>query len=248
MPPENGKFSCLETVHGKRRRCLNLARLFSYTVSNEKGLNMLKMISRVMFACVVGLFLATGAQAAKVKGMAITPEIEEAANKINAYFNSFQTMKGEFVQTSPQGRASRGVMHLSKPGKLRFEYEAPNPLLIASDGKWLTIKNKQKEKGDQVPLSSTPLRLIVSPKLNLLQEAAVVGFEQDGGFTTMALADKKGSLAGQIVLVFDDGRNELQQWIIIDGKGRRTTVELGNLEKDVKINPKLFQVTIKRNN
>ena len=64
--------------------------------------------------------------------------------------------------------------------------------------------------------------------------------------TTIALADKKGSMPGQIILVFDDARNELQQWIIIDGKGQRTTVELANLEKDVKINPKLFNVTIKR--
>jgi outer membrane lipoprotein-sorting protein len=215
----------------------------------KKGLDMLKMISRlmVMVALAAGFAFAPVAEAAKVKSLEMTPEIQAAAEKINAYFNSFQTMKGDFVQTSPQGRSSRGVMHLSKPGKLRFEYEAPNPLLIASDGKWLTIKNKVKERGDQVPLSSTPLRLIVSPKLNLLQEAAVVNFEQNGGFTTMGLADRKGSLAGQIVLVFDDTRNELQQWIIIDGKGQRTTVELGNLEKNVKMNPKLFQVTIKRN-
>jgi outer membrane lipoprotein-sorting protein len=215
----------------------------------KKGLDMLKMISRLMLvvAFAAGFAFVPAAYAAKVQGLQMTPEIQEAAQKINDYFNSFQTMKGDFVQTSPQGRASRGVMHLSKPGKLRFEYEAPNPLLIASDGKWLTIKNKVKERGDQVPLSSTPLRLIVSPKLNLLQEAMVVNFQQDGGFTTMALADRKGSMAGQIVLVFDDNRNELQQWIIIDGKGQRTTVELVNLEKDVKMNPKLFQVTIKRN-
>jgi outer membrane lipoprotein-sorting protein len=223
--------------------------VFSYIAFMKEGLNMLKMISRVMAILLVaaGFAMTPAALAAKVaKGVPVTPEIQEAAQKINDYFNSFETLKGDFVQTSPQGRASRGVMHLAKPGKLRFEYEAPNPLLIASDGKWLTIKNKVKERGDQVPLSSTPLRLIVSPKLNLLQEAVVVNFQQDAGFTTMTLADRKGSLAGQIVLVFDDSRNELAQWIIVDGKGQRTTVELGNLEKNVKINPKLFQVTIKR--
>ena len=186
------------------------------------------------------------AQAAKVNALEVTPEIQDAASRINAYFNSFQTLKGEFVQTGAKGRSTRGVMHISKPGKLRFEYEPPNPLLIASDGKWLTIKNKAKEKGDQVPLASTPMRLIVASKLNLLAEASVVQFEQVNGVTTMGLVDKKGSLAGQIYLVFDDTKNELLQWIIVDGKGQRTTVELSNLEKDVKINPKLFNVTINR--
>jgi outer membrane lipoprotein-sorting protein len=205
----------------------------------------LKMIAVVLALGVVSPVTTTFA-AKKVQSIAVTPEMEEAAGRINTYFNSFETMKGDFVQTSPRGRSSRGVMHLAKPGKLRFEYEAPNPLLIAADGTWLTIKNKDKEKGDQVPLSSTPLRLIVSPKLNLLKEAAVLNFEQDGGFTTFVLADKKGKMAGQIILVFDDNANELRQWIIVDGKGQKTTVELANLEKNVKINPKLFQVTINR--
>jgi outer membrane lipoprotein-sorting protein len=47
-------------------------------------------------------------------------------------------------------------------------------------------------------------------------------------------------------MVFDDGQNELRQWIIVDGKGQRTTVELTSVEKDVKVNPKLFNITINR--
>lgn len=213
-----------------------------------------KMLARMFRTVTLGVALAVGfspamlppAQAAKVNALAMTPEIQEAAARIDAYFNSFQTLRGEFVQTGAKGRSTRGVMHLAKPGKLRFEYEPPNPLLIASDGKWLTIKNKAKEKGDQVPLSSTPMRLIVAQKLNLLAETAVIQFEQLNGVTTLGLVDKKGSIAGQIYLVFDDNRNELLQWVIVDGKGQRTTVELSNLEKDVKINPKLFNVTINR--
>jgi outer membrane lipoprotein-sorting protein len=213
---------------------------------------MLKLKLRVVWvAVVVALFGMTQPFTAvqvfaKSQAMELSPEQLQSIDKINAFFNSFQTLRGEFVQTSPRGRATRGVMHLAKPGKLRFEYEPPNPLLIASDGKWLTIKNKAKEKGDQVPLSSTPLRLIVASKLNLTAEANVIGFEQNANMTTVVLADKKGSLAGQIILVFDETANTLQQWIIVDGKGQRTTVELTNLEKDVKLNPKLFNVTINR--
>ena len=182
----------------------------------------------------------------QVKSMVLSEDQIAAVKRIDAYLNSYQSLRGNFLQTSPRGRSSRGVMNILKPGKLLFEYEAPNPLLIASDGKWLTIKDKVKEKGDQVPLSSTPLRLIVSSKVSILAEAHVVGFEQTEGITTVALADKKGGLKGQIILVFDETKNELQQWIIVDGKGQRTTVQLVDLEKNVKINPKIFNVTINR--
>jgi outer membrane lipoprotein-sorting protein len=208
---------------------------------------MLKMILRFAFLTMaMGLMFISGANAAKLQAMQITPDIKASADRINAYFNSFQTLRGELVQTSPRGRSAKGVFFIAKPGKLRFEVEPPTPYIMASDGKWLTLTNKKMNKGDQFPLSKTPLRLLVSNKLDLLKEADVVGFEQNGGITSIALSDKKGSIAGQIVLVFDETQDVLQQWIIIDGKGQRTTVELGKLEKDVKINPKLFQITINR--
>jgi outer membrane lipoprotein-sorting protein len=160
--------------------------------------------------------------------------------------NSFITLQGEFTQISPKGNVSKGVMFISKPGKLRFEYSPPNPFLLVSDGKWVTLKNRAKEKGDQFPLSATPLRLVVSPKIDLLREANILGFEQADGITSVILEDREGTIGGQLVLIFDENQNQLQQWIIIDGKGRRTTVSLANLESGMKIDPKLFVVKIDR--
>ena len=106
----------------------------------------------------------------KIPTIQLTAEQQQSVNKISDYINSFQTLKSDFTQISPKGTASRGVLMISKPGKLRFEYAAPNPLLIVSDGRWLTIKDRVREKGDQFPLSATPLRLVVSPKIDLLAE------------------------------------------------------------------------------
>lgn len=178
--------------------------------------------------------------------LALSQEQVGAVQKINAYFNSFQSLRGDFTQISPRGQATRGVLLLSKPGNIRFDYAPPNPLLIVSDGKWLTIMNRAKQKGDQVPLKSTPLRLIVAPTIDLMEEANVLAFEQVDGLTTVALSDKKGSLGGHIILTFDETKDELQQWVVVDGKGRRTTVQFANLEKNVKIDKKLFLETIKR--
>jgi outer membrane lipoprotein-sorting protein len=195
-------------------------------------------------ALAVGSFAPS--EAAKAKAIQLTAEQTEAVERINAFFNSFKTMRGDFIQKSEKGRALKGVMFISKPGKLRFEFAPPTPLLIASDGKWVTFKNTQKEKGDQWPLSSTPFRFIVSPKLDLMKEAVVTRIEEVEGFTTVGFADKKGSLKGEIAMVYDETKGELSQWVITDNKGQRTTVILSNIEKDVRIDPKLFQVTIKR--
>jgi outer membrane lipoprotein-sorting protein len=207
-------------------------------------LKFLKFIVPLILAA--ALFQGTANAATKQAPIRLNAEQRASLNKINAYINSFTTLRGDFVQISDKGQSVKGVLMLSKPGKIRFDYAPPSPLLIVSDGKWLTIKNKVKERGDQVPLRSTPLRLIVAQKIDLFAETNVLAVEDVDGLTSVALADKKGAMGGHIVLIFDNLRNELQQWIIVDGKGRRTTVQFANLEKDVKLNQKLFLETINR--
>jgi outer membrane lipoprotein-sorting protein len=182
----------------------------------------------------------------KIPTIQLTAEQQQSVNKISDYINSFQTLKSDFTQISPKGTASRGVLMISKPGKLRFEYAAPNPLLIVSDGRWLTIKDRVREKGDQFPLSATPLRLVVSPKIDLLAETNVVAFESKDGITSVSLADRKDNLGGYITMIYDEAHNQLQQWVIVDGKGRQTTVQLANIETGGKFDPKLFIGVINR--
>lgn len=184
---------------------------------------------------------------AQAKALSLSSEQQEAINGISDYLNSFKTMQGEFTQVSPKGNLSRGVFYIAKPGKMRFEYAPPNPYLLVSDGKWLTIKNVKKERGDQFPLSQTPLRLVLANKIDILKETDILDFQSQDGILSVTLEDKKNTLgSGRLTLVFDQTRNALQQWVVIDGKGRRTTVTLENVVAGVDTDPKLFVVKINR--
>lgn len=194
-----------------------------------------------------GLAMLLAAPASAAKAVKLTAEQAAAVNAISDYFNSFRTIQGEFTQISPRGTVSRGVFYISKPGKMRFEYAPPNPFLIVADGRWLTIKNTVKERGDQFPLSQTPLRLVLAEKVDLLRDTRILDFEEQDGITSITVEDKESSLgSGRLVLVFDRARNTLQQWVVIDGKGRRTTVSLENVVAGVRPDPKLFVVKIER--
>ncbi len=192
------------------------------------------------------LFAAPQLAEAKLKPIALAAGQQQAVAKINAYINSFQSLKCDFAQVSSKGSLSQGVLYISKPGKLRFDYASPNPLLIVADGRWLTIKDRVRERGDQFPLSATPLRLVVSPQVDLLAETDVVAFDQRDGLTSVSLQDRKGGMGGYITLIFDDQLNQLQQWIVVDGKDRRTSVQLSNIQFGGKFDPKLFVGQINR--
>lgn len=197
------------------------------------------------FAAVCFLLLATPASAAKP--IALSAEQAATVQSISDYINSFKNLQGEFTQISPKGNTSRGVFFISKPGKMRFEYAPPNPFLLVADGRWLTIKNRAKEKGDQFPLSQTPLKLVLGNKVDLLRDTDILQFEEAEGVATVMLEPKKSTLGGgQLILIFDQQKQELQQWVIVDGKGRRTTVSLENIVAGVEPDPKLFVVKINR--
>jgi outer membrane lipoprotein-sorting protein len=207
---------------------------------------MMKFLKSAIIALALTMVAAPQSFATSASVIQLSAEQQQSVQKITNYINSFQSLKSDFTQISPKGLASRGILLISKPGRLRFEYSPPNPLLIVSDGKWLTIKNRAKEKGDQFPLSATPLRLVVSPKIDLLSETNVIGFESKDGIVSVSLQDRKDKLGGYITLIFDEQRGQLQQWVIVDGKGRHTTVQLANIETGGKFDPKLFVGKIDR--
>lgn len=193
-----------------------------------------------------GLVCLMSLAAIAAKPMQLSAEQLSAIRHINNYINGLKNLQGEFTQISPKGNLSRGVFYISRPGKMRFEYAPPNPFLIVADGRWLTIKNRAKESGDQFPLSETPLRLVLAKKVDLIKETNILAFSAVDGFTSVTLEDKESSVGGQLVLVFDHNRNALQRWIVIDKKGRKTTVSLENLVAGIAPDPKLFVVKIER--
>ena len=199
-----------------------------------------------LLALGLGLMVFAAAPGHAAKAITVSEGQAKSIAAISAYINSFKSMQGEFTQISPKGNLSRGVFYIAKPGKMRFEYAPPNPFLIVADGRWLTIKNRAKEKGDQFPLSETPLRLVLGQKVDLLKETNVLAFEEQDGLTSVTLEDKGGSLGGSLTLVYDQTRKVLQQWVVTDSKGRRTTVSLENLVAGVEADPKLFVVKINR--
>jgi outer membrane lipoprotein-sorting protein len=176
--------------------------------------------------------------------MPLSPEETSKVEEISTYFNSFKTLQGEFTQVSPQGRVSAGVFFLSKPGRLRFEYAPPNPFLVVSDGSWVVIENRKQKTTDQYPLAATPLKLLLADEIDLLEQAEIKSVETTEGVSTIAVEDRNKLIPGRLVLVFDNNRKELSQWIVEDARGKRTTISLANLETGGDPDPSLFVVKV----
>jgi outer membrane lipoprotein-sorting protein len=170
-----------------------------------------------------------------------------AVERVNAYFNSFGTLSGDFIQTGPDGRRIAGKIYLQKPGRLRFDYAAPSRLEIIADGTSVAIRDRKLNTQDIYPLSQTPLKFLLNERIDLGKDTRVtsVSSQPDGIRVTV---EDKTTLGGtsQITVDYDPKSDRLKQWTVLDPQGTRTIVSLANLDLAARPNPALFRINFER--
>lgn len=160
--------------------------------------------------------------------------------RIDASMNATHSFQGDFIQVAPTGVVSRGKIWLQRPGKVRFEYDAPNPLLIVSDGVTLVQNDRQLETFDRVPLSATPLNYFLKENINLTNDTEVTALQKLPGQWLVTARDGSGQQQGSMTMVFDSETLALQTWVITDDFGGATRVQLSNLNYNGSIDPRVF--------
>ena len=167
--------------------------------------------------------------------------------KVNIYFNSVTSLVGKFVQVGPDGGKTEGLFYMQKPGKIRFEYDPPSPIELISDGDTVAVRDRKLATQDIYPLSQTPLKFLLSDKLDLMKDANVAGVYQDELFVTVVI-EEKNVLAGthRLMIMFGKKDMQLKQWTVTDPQGYDTTVAVSDLDAGKKLDPKLFKINFER--
>ena len=76
--------------------------------------------------------------------------------QIENYLNNIKFLNASFIQESSTGEISKGKFLLSRPGKMRVEYDKPTPLLIIANGSVLAYTDLELEETSYLSTNSTP--------------------------------------------------------------------------------------------
>ena len=165
------------------------------------------------------------------------------AAKVSSYLSSLQTLVGNFVQVGPDGSKTKGDFYIQKPGKVRFEYEAPSPIAIIADGSSLAVRDRKLATQDIYPLSQTPLRYLLSDRIDLLKDTNVVSVTADDLFISITIEEKQALIGtSRLMLMVGVKDGQLKQWTVTDPQGFDTTVAVYNLDTSKKVDPGLFKI------
>lgn len=154
--------------------------------------------------------------------------------------NRISTAVGRFLQISNEGNVARGDFFLHRPGRLRFDYDPPSPLVLVADGRNIVEVDEELRTTRQRSLSNTPLRLFLSQNVDLRNQVNLVRVEEVADSILITMQDRSRPNDGVLTLVLDRTNFTLRAWQIVDGNGERTTVRLENMTYGVQIAPNFF--------
>ncbi len=165
------------------------------------------------------------------------------AAKMSTYLSSISTLSGNFVQVGPNGAKTTGDFVIQKPGKVRFQYDPPSPIDVVADGTTMAIRDRKLATQDIYPLSQTPLRFLLSDRIDLLADTNVVNVSADDTFATVTIEEKQALIGtSRLTLMFGAKDMQLKQWTVTDPQGYDTTVAVYNLNTTKKADPDMFKI------
>lgn len=186
---------------------------------------------------------ATFARAATPPAAQLDAAAQEDVKRVETYLNGIKTLQSRFLQISDNGGSAEGALYLSRPGRLRLDYDPPVPILLVTNGSFLVHYDKDLKSVTYLPIDSTPAGLLVKERIELAGDVTVTGVNRGPGVLRVSIVQTKEPQAGRLTLTFSDRPFALANWEVVDAQGLRTRVSLVEPRTGVSIDPALFRFT-----
>jgi outer membrane lipoprotein-sorting protein len=163
-------------------------------------------------------------------------------DRVAAYLNSIPRFEAHFIQFGSFG-PDAGVIRLDRPaGDMRIDY-------AGSEGRIIVIANGQVQIVDQsngstttMPVSRTPLGMLLTPTLNFSGAVTVTKLLKEPGIIQITLETTNRPSQGSLTLTLADQPLGLIAVTVVDAHQRTLTMHLSNIDLAPTLTPNMFEL------
>ena len=195
----------------------------------------MRILLAVLLLSLTPVLVAAPASAQNVaQGQASTAEVEK-------YINSIRTLKARFVQSNPNGTVVHGTLYVRRPGRMRFEYDAPSQLKVVADGSQVTMWDPTTKDFGQWPIGWTAASFLVKEPLSLTGDLQIDKTERSDGMLHLTMSQPKKPQEGRVIVRLSENPMTLRGWTIIDNRGNQVNVSLQDVQAGGQLADSLFK-------
>ena len=180
----------------------------------------------ILLACLAAAVCAPPARADPARAAVLDDADEATIRQVEAYLNGLTSLRAHFLQIAQNNATATGTMWLVRPGRMRFQYDPPSPLLLVASHGLVVLRDNKLNETDNLPVGQTPLGLLLRDRIALSGDVTVTGFSHQGGVIQITLVKTAAPGDGSLTLVLEDHPLALTGWSVVDAQGRETQVRL----------------------
>ncbi|GED21741.1 outer membrane lipoprotein chaperone LolA [Halomonas halmophila] len=175
----------------------------------------------------------------------------EGAERLTRMLEQVTTYTADFDQKILDSGGQRlqeasGQMWLARPGRFRWEVDAPYQQIVVSDGEEMTLYDPDLEQATVQPLDErvthTPALLLSGSADELTESYEVTRSQQGTAETFTLIPNNPDTLFESLKMTFySETLGRLQ---MTDSTGQRTAIEFDNVEQNVEIADSRFSLEL----
>ncbi len=187
-----------------------------------------------LIVAALALLLSAVVAAPMANAQAGVPEVER-------YVNSIKTAQARFVQNNPNGSVVSGTLYVRRPGRMRFEYDAPSQLKVVADGSQVTLWDPATRDFGQWPIGWTAASFLIKEPFQLSGDLTVESQSHNQGNLELAIVQTRRPQEGKVIVRLAENPLSLRGWSIIDARGNKVDVALTDFRTGIQLADSLFK-------
>lgn len=174
---------------------------------------------------------------------AASPSKREAdIARVEAYLSGITSIVAEFNQVDVKGNLAKGTFYLKRPGKMRWQYEPPTPVLLVCDGSVLTYYDAELDQVNYIGVDDTLATFLARPRISLDSASTkLTSFSSGQGVIRATIVQAKKPDEGSLTLELSDSPLQIRRMVVTDANGNATQVALSNAKFGEELPDSLFK-------
>lgn len=212
-------------------------RFFNAKTYTESILSMIKRTAKLLLISLFAYFSSA------FPISAADSDNRENLAQVESYLNSIKNLSANFIQQTSEGGVAKGKFYLSRPGKMRIEYQESPKILVVVNGSVLTYQDLELDEISHIPTNTTPASFLTRKNISFnSDDIEVSSISKKDNQLTVSLLKKDRKEAGEFSLVFSLNPIQFIRMEVKSELDQKITVTLSDVEFPEKLSSNLFVI------
>ncbi len=166
----------------------------------------LNQLRKCLLTCVAFFvtFLSTQESSAKIVDKnTLLLQYATDLEKVETYLNNIENLTAKFAQETSDGNSAQGKLYLSRPGKMRVEYDGQQKILIIVNGSVLSYTDLELDETSYLGTNTTPASFLTRANISFsAKDVEITAVKKSEHQIKISVMKKNRKEAGEFSVIF----------------------------------------------